>query len=165
MTARWLALLLSLFALIPSYAARCGGDFNTFIAEISREATAAGVSQAVIAQPLRGVQFDQAVMDFDAGGGILLEGLAEGAALAAVEIHHGLIELHAAERLRDHGLRDAGRCGFTRDLGDEGVEIAAAARGVSGDCGEKGKQGEQKGEPARGHELVLKYGAVAAIFA
>lgn len=68
MTTRWLALLLSLFALlpaIPAYAARCGGDFNTFIAEISREAVAAGVSQAVIAQALGGVQFDQAVMDFD----------------------------------------------------------------------------------------------------
>lgn len=68
MTTRWLALLLSLFALlpaIPAQAARCGGDFNTFIAEISREAVAAGVSQAVIAQALGGVQFDQAVMDFD----------------------------------------------------------------------------------------------------
>jgi lytic murein transglycosylase len=68
MTARLLALLLSLFALLsaaPAHAARCGGDFNTFIAEISREAAAAGVSRAVIDSALGGVAYDQAVMDFD----------------------------------------------------------------------------------------------------
>ena len=29
----------------PTYAARCGGDFNTFVAAMSQEAAAAGVSQ------------------------------------------------------------------------------------------------------------------------
>ncbi len=74
MTARALALLLSpllavsiLFAAPapPAQAARCGGDFNAFIAEISREAAAAGVSRAVIGEALGGVQYDSAVMDFD----------------------------------------------------------------------------------------------------
>ena len=68
MTARFLALVLFILAAVsatPAFAARCGGDFNAFIAEISREATAQGVSQAVIAQALGGVQYDQAVMDFD----------------------------------------------------------------------------------------------------
>ena len=68
MTARWLAFLLSLFALLPAApanAAQCGGDFNTFIAAFSREAAAAGISQNVISQALGGVQWDQAVMDFD----------------------------------------------------------------------------------------------------
>ena len=34
----------------PTYAARCGGDFNTFIAAMSQEARTAGVSDAVISQ-------------------------------------------------------------------------------------------------------------------
>ena len=32
----------------PSFAARCGGDFNTFVASMSAEAAAAGISQGVI---------------------------------------------------------------------------------------------------------------------
>ena len=46
-------------------AAQCGGDFNTFVASISREAAAAGISQGVISQALGGVQQDQAVLNFD----------------------------------------------------------------------------------------------------
>jgi membrane-bound lytic murein transglycosylase B len=68
MTARLAALLLAAFACLsaPSAnAARCGGDFNSFIAEISREAQAQGVSQNVIAQALGGVTHDPAVMAFD----------------------------------------------------------------------------------------------------
>src|SRR5882724_11204994 len=48
----------------PTYAARCGGDFNTFVA-MSQEAAAAGVSQAVISQALGGVTPDPAVLAFD----------------------------------------------------------------------------------------------------
>ena len=39
-------------------AAQCGGDFNTFISNISREAASKGISQGVISQALGGV-FDQ----------------------------------------------------------------------------------------------------------
>jgi lytic murein transglycosylase len=49
----------------PAQAAKCGGDFNGFIAEFSREAAAAGVSQGVIQQALGGVTHDPAVMAFD----------------------------------------------------------------------------------------------------
>jgi lytic murein transglycosylase len=49
----------------PALAARCGGDFNTFVAAMSQEAAAAGVSQAVISQALSGVTQDQAVLNFD----------------------------------------------------------------------------------------------------
>ncbi|MDO8396566.1 MAG: lytic murein transglycosylase [Bradyrhizobium sp.] len=49
----------------PSYAARCGGDFNTFIAAMSAEAQAAGVSPAVISQALAGVTQDPKVLAFD----------------------------------------------------------------------------------------------------
>ncbi len=49
----------------PAYAARCGGDFNTFVAAISQEAAAAGVSQGVISQALAGVTQDPAVLAFD----------------------------------------------------------------------------------------------------
>jgi lytic murein transglycosylase len=49
----------------PSYAARCGGDFQGFVAQISQEAAAAGVSQGVIQQAFAGVTQDQAVLSFD----------------------------------------------------------------------------------------------------
>ena len=49
------AALLSFLAFTsPAHAARCGGDFSTFIAEISREAAAQGVSRAVIDAGVRG---------------------------------------------------------------------------------------------------------------
>jgi lytic murein transglycosylase len=63
-----LLLALPLFATAPlssALAAKCGGDFNGFIAEFSREAQAAGISQAVIQQALGGVTHDPAVMAFD----------------------------------------------------------------------------------------------------
>ena len=49
----------------PSHAARCGGDFNTFVASMSAEAQAAGISPAVISQALSGVTQDPAVLNFD----------------------------------------------------------------------------------------------------
>jgi lytic murein transglycosylase len=49
----------------PTYAARCGGDFNTFVAAMSAEAQAAGISPAVISQALSGVTQDPAVLNFD----------------------------------------------------------------------------------------------------
>ena len=49
----------------PASAARCGGDFNTFVAAMSQEAAAGGVSQAVISQSLSGVTQDPAVLAFD----------------------------------------------------------------------------------------------------
>ena len=49
----------------PARAARCGGDFSAFIAEISREAAAAGVSREVIASALSGVTPDPNVLAFD----------------------------------------------------------------------------------------------------
>src|SRR5882757_6190078 len=64
-----LAILLPLAALLllatPAHAAQCGGDFNTFVANISREAAAKGVSQSVISQALSGVTQDPAVLSFD----------------------------------------------------------------------------------------------------
>jgi len=49
----------------PSYAARCGGDFNGFVAGISADAQAAGVSPAVISTAFAGVAEDAAVLNFD----------------------------------------------------------------------------------------------------
>jgi lytic murein transglycosylase len=49
----------------PALAARCGGDFNTFVQNVSAEAAAAGISQSVISQALGGVQQDGAVLAFD----------------------------------------------------------------------------------------------------
>ena len=49
----------------PAVAAQCGGDFHTFVASMSREAQAQGVSQSVINQALGGVEQDQKVLAFD----------------------------------------------------------------------------------------------------
>jgi lytic murein transglycosylase len=49
----------------PAFAARCGGDFNSFVAGISAEAQSAGVSGAVVSQALSGVTLDPAVLAFD----------------------------------------------------------------------------------------------------
>jgi len=57
-------LLISLLG-SPAGAAQCGGDFNQFVASMSREAAAAGVSQNVIANAFAGVAQDQAVLAFD----------------------------------------------------------------------------------------------------
>jgi len=61
-----LAAFIGIFlAVTPAFAARCGGDFNSFVAAMSQEAAAAGISQAVISQALGGVTQDQAVLSFD----------------------------------------------------------------------------------------------------
>jgi lytic murein transglycosylase len=62
---RLVVLFGTLIIATPSYAARCGGDFNAFVAAISAEAAAAGVSQGVISQAFAGVTEDAAVLNFD----------------------------------------------------------------------------------------------------
>lgn len=54
----------SLFSL-PAQAAKCGGDFDTFLSQIGREAQAKGVSGAVVSQSLSGVTIDPEVLAFD----------------------------------------------------------------------------------------------------
>ena len=61
----WVVLFGTLIATGPALAARCGGDFNTFVAAMSQEASAAGVSQGVISQAFGAVTQDQAVLNFD----------------------------------------------------------------------------------------------------
>jgi lytic murein transglycosylase len=66
MLRRFSLVLFSLVAFaVPARAAQCGGDFNTFLSQIGREAQAAGVSQAVIQQAFAGVTEDPKVMAFD----------------------------------------------------------------------------------------------------
>jgi lytic murein transglycosylase len=62
---RWAIFFSAVICSTPTYAARCGGDFNTFVAAMSQEAAAAGVSQGVISQALSGVTQDPAVLAFD----------------------------------------------------------------------------------------------------
>ena len=59
------AALATLVVVAPAQAAKCGGDFNAFIAEFSREAQGAGISGQVIQAALGGVTHDPAVMAFD----------------------------------------------------------------------------------------------------
>jgi lytic murein transglycosylase len=59
------AFLLTFLLATPALAAKCGGDFNTFIAAMAREAQAAGVSRAVIDQAFAGITLDQNVLAFD----------------------------------------------------------------------------------------------------
>src|SRR5512144_2807814 len=62
---RWAIFLGAVVFSTPTWAARCGGDFNTFVAAMSQEAAAAGISQGVISQALSGVTQDPAVLAFD----------------------------------------------------------------------------------------------------
>jgi lytic murein transglycosylase len=59
------AAIVTTFLAAPVQAAQCGGDFNTFVANMAREAQAAGVSRAAIDQALAGVTIDQNVLAFD----------------------------------------------------------------------------------------------------
>lgn len=58
-------LAIALVCAVPAHAARCGGDFNAFLAAMSQEAQAAGVSRGVIDGALGGVTQDGAVLAFD----------------------------------------------------------------------------------------------------
>ena len=61
-------LAVSLFASLlatPVHAAQSGGDFNTFLSAMAREAQAAGISRPVIDQAFAGVTIDQNVLSFD----------------------------------------------------------------------------------------------------
>src|SRR5579871_955563 len=55
----------ALIASSPAFAARCGGDFRSFVQNISAEASSAGISQATIGEALGGVQQDMGVLAFD----------------------------------------------------------------------------------------------------
>jgi lytic murein transglycosylase len=59
-----LALILA-FTSPASALVKCGGDFNTFIAGMAREAQAAGVSRQVIDQAFAGIAIDHEVLNFD----------------------------------------------------------------------------------------------------
>jgi len=66
MTIRALTVLLfALLAAPAAHAAQCGGNFNSFIAQMARDAQAAGISQQVIAQSFAGLAPDQTVLAFD----------------------------------------------------------------------------------------------------
>ena len=49
----------------PAFADKCGGDFNSFLAGMSADARAAGVSESVIGTAFAGVSQDAAVLNFD----------------------------------------------------------------------------------------------------
>jgi lytic murein transglycosylase len=58
-------LLCTLFFAIPAGAAPCGGDFNTFLSAMSRDAAAAGISRTVTSNAFAGLTPDGAVLAFD----------------------------------------------------------------------------------------------------
>jgi len=59
------AVFLTVLFAIPAQAAQCGGNFGAFLADMSREAQAAGVSRGVIDQAFAGLTIDQNVLAFD----------------------------------------------------------------------------------------------------
>src|SRR5262245_30527020 len=62
---RALMLLGAVILATPAGAAQCGGDFNAFVAAMSREAAAGGISREVIGSAFAGVTQDPAVLAFD----------------------------------------------------------------------------------------------------
>ncbi len=65
MLLRLTAVLATLTVASPAFAARCGGDFNSFLASMSADAQAAGISQAVVSAAFGGLTEDSAVLNFD----------------------------------------------------------------------------------------------------
>jgi lytic murein transglycosylase len=65
MIKKFLALIVICTFASPALAAKCGGDFNSFLAEMGREAQAAGVSRQVIGEAFAGLSIDQNVLSFD----------------------------------------------------------------------------------------------------
>ncbi len=49
----------------PAFAARCGGDFNSFLSQMSAEALSAGIAQATVSQAFAGLTQDGSVLAFD----------------------------------------------------------------------------------------------------
>jgi len=63
---RLLSAFFGIFLLVgPVHAAQCGGDFQSFLSAMARDAAAAGVSRGVIDQAFAGVTVDSAVLSFD----------------------------------------------------------------------------------------------------
>ncbi len=58
-------LFCTLIFVTPAGAAPCGGDFNTFLSAMSREAAAAGISRTVIDGAFAGLTPDGSVLAFD----------------------------------------------------------------------------------------------------
>ncbi|MBV9533367.1 MAG: lytic murein transglycosylase [Bradyrhizobium sp.] len=58
-------LLLAFIIATPCYAARCGGDFSSFIAKFSADAQGAGISSSVTSAALSGLTEDPGVLAFD----------------------------------------------------------------------------------------------------
>jgi lytic murein transglycosylase len=66
MIGRHLVIFLPLFLFVAqACAAPCGGNFSAFVAAMSREAAAAGISPAVIGNAFAGITPDPAVLAFD----------------------------------------------------------------------------------------------------
>ena len=67
MMLRALAFVFSFFLLLPtsSFAAQCGGNFDSFLAAMSRDAAAQGVRRDVIDNAFAGITSDPAVLAFD----------------------------------------------------------------------------------------------------
>jgi lytic murein transglycosylase len=65
MMTRLAVLLLALLLATPALAAKCGGDFNVFLAQMGREAQSAGVSHSVVDTAFAGVTPSAEVLNFD----------------------------------------------------------------------------------------------------
>jgi len=57
--------LLTAALVVPAFAAQCGGDYASFLAQMERDAQAAGVSPQVIGAAFAGLEPDQSVLAFD----------------------------------------------------------------------------------------------------
>jgi len=60
-----LGLFVALIIISSASAAPCGGDFQSFLGAMEREAQSAGISRGVVDQAFAGATIDQAVLSFD----------------------------------------------------------------------------------------------------
>ena len=130
------ALIFALPLAAPAGAAPCGGDFHAFVAAMSREAAAAGISRGDIASAFAGVTQDQAVLTFDRRQrGTFRKSFEEYAAtrVTAGRIKRGqqLLQRHAAAALAH---RAAVRRAAARSSSRSGAWRAISAPATSASC-------------------------------
>ncbi|MGB7097212.1 MAG: lytic transglycosylase, partial [Xanthobacteraceae bacterium] len=65
MIGRFIAAAFAFLVAAPAFAAQCGGNYASFLAQMERDAQAAGVSQQVISTAFAGLDPDQSVLSFD----------------------------------------------------------------------------------------------------
>ena len=132
----------ALLAAPCAHAARCGGDFNSFLASMSADAQAAGISQGVIGEAFAGVTEDGAVLNFDRRQRYTFNKTFE--QYVSTRVGSGRINGGRAMLARHAALLSRIEATFWRAAADSGRDLGA------GDRFRQGRHGQASGDPHAG---------------